>query len=186
MDKEIDLFSGLEWDKSDEAARDRADHYGLLSAWRQFRLGQARPHLTHVVLAHLLHLESRAIQVPVLPLELGGSRVVLGIIFAADWQPGYEKVLEFVYPRHRVLIKQSEVSEPPIQDIIREYVKLNLIWLIHEHMHTFLEISREDAAALFLYLDGNDGRLEVLVLYFSQKLFLPQLIDSEYIANTSY
>ena len=53
-------------------------------------------------------------------------------------------------------------------------------------MNTFLKVSSKDASTLFFNLDGNNRRLEVLVLYLSKKFFLPKLIDSKDVSDTRY
>ena len=115
-------------------------------------------------MADLFHLEGSSVQVPVLPLELSSRGIILGIVFAADGESADEEILELVYASYRILVKECEVSEPPVYDIVSEYVQLDLIWLVLEDMHALLEVARVYAARLLLHLDGNDGRLEVLVL----------------------
>jgi hypothetical protein len=104
-------------------------------------------------LADLFHLECSSVKVPVLPLELGSCGIVLGIVFAPDGESADEEILELVYTSHRVLVKECEVSEPPVDDIVSENIQLDLIWLVLEDMHALLEVARIYAARLLLHLN---------------------------------
>lgn len=137
-------------------------------------------------MADLFHLERSSVKVTVLPLELGSCGIVLGIVFAADGESANKEILELVYASYRVLVKECEVREPPVDDIVSEYIQLDLIRLVLEDMHALLKVARVYAARLLLHLDGNDGRLEVLVLDLPQQLFLAHLIDSQDIAHACY
>lgn len=185
MREEIHILSRLKGYECLQSSH-RGSHKDKLTACVrvQLALEDLGAHLAYIELIDSLHLEGSAIQAAVLPLEFGGSGVILGIVFTPSWQAIDVEVFKFVDCRHCVLVKHTEACCPSLKDVISKDVELSILGLILEHMNAFGKISGEDATAFF-DLNVDDRRSEVLVLLLTEKLFLAELVDSQDVADTS-
>ena len=71
-------------------------------------LGDAGPDLPREVLGELLALEGGAVEVALLPLELGGVGVVVSVVVGTEGEAGDEDVLELVQAGEGVGVEEAE------------------------------------------------------------------------------
>eukprot|EP00350_Pseudokeronopsis_sp_OXSARD2_P011393 CAMPEP_0170565676 /NCGR_PEP_ID=MMETSP0211-20121228/79342_1 /TAXON_ID=311385 /ORGANISM="Pseudokeronopsis sp., Strain OXSARD2" /LENGTH=638 /DNA_ID=CAMNT_0010886619 /DNA_START=192 /DNA_END=2109 /DNA_ORIENTATION=+ len=184
VDEEVEVFLGLEGEEGHNGAHRAREEDDLLAPLGEAGLLDAGPHLPREELTHLLHLEGRPVQVPILPLELCGCWVILRIVLTAQRQTSHKHVLELVHTSHSVVIQQTKVSQPTIQHVISEDVELDGLRFELEDMDAFLDIPCKDPSLFHLHLD--DGGLKVLILHFPQQLFYPHLIHSQDVPHAHY
>lgn len=140
-------------------------------------------HLAHEELIDGLHLECSSVQVAVLPFELGGSWVILSIVFAPCWHPIDVDVLKLVDSCHCVLIEHAKACSHPLKHIVSKNVQLSVLRLVLKHMDTLTDIGCKDTPTIF-NLDAGYLRHKVLVLLLAKELLQSKVIDSQDVSHS--
>ena len=182
--EEINVLTSLEGYKCLQTSHRCSHEYQLGASMRiKLALDHLGTHLAHEELIDGLHLECSSVQVAVLPFELGGSWVILSIVFAPCWHPVDVDVLKLVDSCHCVLIEHAKACSHPFEHIVSEDVQLSVLSLVLKHMYTLADIGCEDAPSLF-NLDAGYLRHKVLVLLLAKELLQSKVVDSQDVAHS--
>ena len=183
MDEEVDVLAEIEGEHGANSAHSGAEENDFTCAGGQLALLYCSADLAEEELIDLLHFEGCAIQVTVLPLELGRRWVVFGVFLAAGWKSVDEEVFKFVHPSQGIFVEHAEIGQPSVQNVVSKYVELPLFRFEFQYVHRLLLITCINPALLAAYLDY--GRLEVPVVILTKQLLLPHLVNSKDAAHAT-
>ena len=127
--EEVDILAQIKRQHGAYGTHRRAKEDDFAGASSELALLDGSTDLAEEELVYLLHFEGCTIEVAVLPLKLGGRRVILSVLLATGWKSVDKEVFELVDPSQGIFVEHAEIGQPPIEDVVGKNVELPLVWL---------------------------------------------------------